>query len=92
MARRAHGHGALAMPLPISRTMNWPDDIVPPEVLAFLELLKSQGHEQIGQLAAQGGGNLNGSQNTANLLGQSGTPCSRIGLPRANKGNYCGIV
>lgn len=81
------------MPLPISRTMNWPDDVIPPEVLAFLALLAAQGRtESIGAQAAQGGGNLNGSQNTANLLGQAGTAGTRLGVARANKGNYCGVV
>lgn len=81
------------MPLPISRTMNWPDDIVPPEVIAFLQLVAAaQGVELPGTQAAQGGGNLNGSQNTANLLGQAGTAGSRLGVARANKGNYCGVV
>jgi hypothetical protein len=31
---------------------------------------------------AQGGGNLNGSQNTAHLIGQAGTACTAISLPR----------
>lgn len=80
------------MPLPISRTMNWPDDIVPQEVLDFLALLRAQGAGDITTQAVQGGGNLNGSQNTANLLGQAGTPCTRLGVARQNKGNYCGVV
>ena len=41
---------------------------------------------------AQGGGNLNGSQNTALLLGQSGTAGVRIAVPRAGAGNYTGII
>lgn len=43
-----------------------------------------------------GGGNLNGSANIANLLGQSGTNATQLQMPRANiragGGNYCGIV
>jgi len=43
---------------------------------------------------AQGGGNLNGSANTANLLGQAGTAAQRIAIARRppNSGNYCGVV
>jgi hypothetical protein len=41
---------------------------------------------------ASGGGNLNGSANIANLLGQAGTAGVRIAVPRANAGNYTGIV
>ena len=80
------------MPLPISRAMNWPDDIIPDEVVAFLQLLRSQGVGDASTLAVQGGGNLNGSQNTANLLGQAGTAGSRIAVARSNKGKYCGVV
>jgi hypothetical protein len=41
-----------------------------------------------------GGGNLNGSANTALLLGQAGTAAQRIAVARRppNSGNYCGIV
>jgi hypothetical protein len=46
--------------------------------------------------SSQGGGNLNGSANIANLLGQSGTNASHLQMPRANirsgGGNYCGTV
>ena len=43
---------------------------------------------------AQGGGNLNGSANTAHLLGQAGTAAQRIAVARRppNSGNYCGVV
>ena len=43
---------------------------------------------------AQGGGNLNGSANTAHLMGQAGTAGARIALPRRppNAGNYCGVI
>lgn len=41
---------------------------------------------------AQGGGNLNGSQNTALLLGQAGTAGVRIAVPRQGIGNYTGII
>ena len=43
---------------------------------------------------AQGGGNLNGSQNTAHLMGQAGTAGQRISVPRLpmNSGNFCGVV
>ena len=43
---------------------------------------------------AQGGGNLNGSANTANLLGHAGTAAQRIAVPRRppNSGNYCGVI
>jgi hypothetical protein len=45
---------------------------------------------------ATGGGNLNGSQNTAHMAGQAGTGCAKINLPRAQLklggGNYCGVV
>ena len=42
----------------------------------------------------QGGGNLNGTQATSILHGQSGTAAQRIALPRKppNAGNYCGVV
>jgi hypothetical protein len=40
----------------------------------------------------QGGGDLNGSANTANLLGHAGTAAQRIAVPRSNLGNYTGIV
>ena len=40
----------------------------------------------------QGGGNLNGSANTALLYGQAGTNGQRIATPRAAGGNYCGVV
>ena len=39
-----------------------------------------------------GGGNLNGSANQALLLGQAGTSGQRIAVPRANAGNYTGVV
>ena len=41
---------------------------------------------------AQGGGDLNGSANTANLLGHAGTAAQRIAVPRSNLGNYTGII
>ena len=41
---------------------------------------------------ATGGGNLNGSANVANLLGQAGTAGRRISVPRASAGNYTGVV
>jgi hypothetical protein len=41
---------------------------------------------------AAGGGNLNGSSNTAHLLGQAGTAGQRINVPRASAGNYTGVV
>jgi hypothetical protein len=43
---------------------------------------------------AQGGGNLNGSANTALLLGQAGTAGVRVAVARLppGSGNYCGIV
>jgi hypothetical protein len=43
---------------------------------------------------SQGGGNLNGSTNVANLLGQAGTAAQRIAVGRRpmNSGNYCGVV
>ena len=41
---------------------------------------------------ASGGGNLNGSANTANLLGHAGTAAQRIAVPRTNAGNYTGVV
>jgi hypothetical protein len=43
---------------------------------------------------AQGGGNLNGSANTAHLMGQAGTAAQRIAVARRppNSGNYCGVV
>jgi hypothetical protein len=41
---------------------------------------------------AQGGGNLNGSANTALLLGHAGTAAQRIAVPRNNAGNFCGVV
>ena len=41
---------------------------------------------------ASGGGNLNGSANTANLLGQAGTSGRKIAVPRQSTGNYTGIV
>jgi hypothetical protein len=48
------------------------------------------------QLAAVslGGGNLNGSANTAHLMYQAGTNATRWQMPRkfANPGNWCGIV
>jgi hypothetical protein len=40
----------------------------------------------------QGGGNLNGSSNTAHTMGQAGTGCDRISLPRQNQRNYTGII
>jgi hypothetical protein len=47
-------------------------------------------------LMTTGGGNLNGSANMANLLGQAGTASQRINVPRAaiktGGGNYCGVV
>ena len=44
-------------------------------------------------VAAQdsGGGDLNGSAATG-LLGQAGTTGERIAQPRANAGNYTGVV
>jgi len=44
--------------------------------------------------AGGGGGNLNGSRNQAHLMGQAGTGCDRVSLPRKpnNPGNYCGVV
>jgi hypothetical protein len=44
-----------------------------------------------------GGGDLNGSANLANLLGQAGTGCDRVSVSRFNSmkaggGNYCGVV
>jgi hypothetical protein len=39
-----------------------------------------------------GGGNLNGSANTALLIGQAGTAGQRIAMPRTVAGNYTGIV
>ena len=44
------------------------------------------------QPQASGGGNLNGSANMANLLGQAGTAGQRINVPRANAGNFTGVV
>jgi hypothetical protein len=43
---------------------------------------------------AQGGGDLNGSANTAHLMYQAGTNATRWQMPRkfANSGNWCGIV
>lgn len=41
---------------------------------------------------ASGGGNLNGSANTANLLGQAGTSGRKIAVPRQSTGNYTGVV
>jgi hypothetical protein len=43
---------------------------------------------------AQGGGDLNGSANTAHLMHQAGTNATRWQMPRkfANPGNWCGIV
>lgn len=45
---------------------------------------------------ASGGGDLNGSANTANLLGHAGTGEDRLSVPRQNikagGGNYCGVV
>jgi hypothetical protein len=41
---------------------------------------------------ASGGGDLNGSANAAQLLGQSGTAGRRISMPRRGGGNYTGIV
>jgi hypothetical protein len=41
---------------------------------------------------AAGGGDLNGSSNTAHLLGQAGTAGQRINVPRASAGNYTGVV
>jgi hypothetical protein len=41
---------------------------------------------------ATGGGNLNGSANTANLLGHAGTAAQRIAVPRSSAGNYCGVI
>ena len=41
---------------------------------------------------ATGGGNLNGSANIANLLGQAGTAGRKISVPRASAGNYTGVV
>lgn len=41
---------------------------------------------------ATGGGNLNGSANIANLLGQAGTAGLRISVPRTMAGNYTGVV
>lgn len=45
---------------------------------------------------ASGGGDLNGSANTANLLGHAGTGLDRLSVPRQNikagGGNYCGVV
>jgi hypothetical protein len=43
-----------------------------------------------------GGGNLNGSNNTAHLAGHAGTGADRVSVPRASvkvgSGNYCGVV
>jgi hypothetical protein len=39
-----------------------------------------------------GGGNLNGSGNTAHLMGQAGTGADRIASPKRWASNYCGIV
>lgn len=39
-----------------------------------------------------GGGNLNGSANTAHLIGQAGTAGTRIAVPRQNARNYTGVV
>jgi hypothetical protein len=49
---------------------------------------------EVADLAAmnQGGGDLNGSANTANLLGHAGTAAQRIAVPRTNLGNYTGII
>lgn len=44
----------------------------------------------------QGGGDLNGTQNTAFLQGHAGTGADQLSVPRQNikvgSGNYCGIV
>jgi hypothetical protein len=40
----------------------------------------------------QGGGNLNGSANVANLLGQAGNIGGQAGMPRRWAANYCGTV
>lgn len=40
----------------------------------------------------QGGGNLNGSQNTAHMMGRAGTGADRLASPRRFQANYTGVV
>lgn len=44
----------------------------------------------------RGGGNLNGSANTAHLMGHAGTGMDRLSVPRqavkVGGGNYCGVI
>jgi hypothetical protein len=65
----------------ISRNMQW--ELGPGDVVNFAA-----------GAPGTGGGDLNGSANTANLLGQAGTAGVRIAVPRKppNPGNYCGII
>lgn len=64
--------------LGVSRNLQW--DIGP------------QGQLVAAQPLASGGGDLNGSANTANLLGHAGTGAQRIAVPRQGTGNYTGII
>lgn len=40
----------------------------------------------------QGGGNLNGSQNTAHMMGRAGTAADRLASPRRYQANYTGVI
>ena len=48
--------------------------------------------EPLAVAPGSGGGNLNGSANTANLLGHAGTAAQKIAVPRAMSGNYTGLT
>jgi hypothetical protein len=65
--------------MPIARVMNWPAGEEPAPEPTDVPTL-------------QGGGDQNGSQNTAHMMGQAGTGANRVALPRRFQNNYCGVI
>lgn len=82
----------------LSQIVQAPSNVAYPQQTAGISrnLQADLGGEARNITAPSGGGDLNGSANIANLLGQAGTAGVQITVPRANikasGGNYCGIV